>query len=236
MPPLPAAAVGWRWRARLNKFNNLFTKQVGQRLISKGRSTMSLEVENFCDIRRPYITFILYEGDQYFWKNKTSIHLTIAEHTSEYLPGIVEIIAYDPILREEAPRLYVSLSEMEDCIDQSKIDVRLQIAVDKASTGSETIDERLLRQQVIRDLKVDYLLTRISINSKNHNNVDKLRNLIEDRRSDNEWTISLIAHFHDQKDDLGQLTLLCSLPRLLTPLRVHRDRYFDHIASPFLAF
>lgn len=178
--------------------------------------------EQFCDLCQLYSPTVIYDGAQYFWKNKSSIYLTIVEHCSSYFPGVVEVIAYDPLLREEAPRLYLHLDEIEKQVDRRRLSVHIQIAVDRRGCSTDIVDFSQLRKQVFKTLKVDYLLTRISINSKNHNNLDKLRNLVEDRRADNEWSISLIAHFNDPKDEDGNLLVLCQKPLLLTPYEVTR--------------
>ena len=47
---------------------------------------------------------LLFRGFKTFWKTKSSIELVILEYPSQ---DLYEIIAFDPVLRKHAPRLYV---------------------------------------------------------------------------------------------------------------------------------
>ena len=47
---------------------------------------------------------LLFRGTKTFWKTKSSLELAIVEYSKD---NIYEIIAFDPVLRKHAPRLYV---------------------------------------------------------------------------------------------------------------------------------
>ena len=47
---------------------------------------------------------LLFRGYKTFWKTKSSINIVIIEHSNQ---DIYEIIAYDPVLGQHAPRLHI---------------------------------------------------------------------------------------------------------------------------------
>jgi hypothetical protein len=52
---------------------------------------------------------ILFEGTKTFWKTKNSVNLTIVEHHGH---DVVEVIACEPMLEVEAPRLYLEIGRI----------------------------------------------------------------------------------------------------------------------------
>jgi hypothetical protein len=52
---------------------------------------------------------ILFEGTKTFWKTKNSVNLTIVEHHGH---DVVEVIACEPMLQVEAPRLYLEIGRI----------------------------------------------------------------------------------------------------------------------------
>ena len=48
---------------------------------------------------------LLFRGFKTFWKTKSFINIIIIEHAAH---GIYEIIAYDPVLCQHTPRLYIN--------------------------------------------------------------------------------------------------------------------------------
>jgi hypothetical protein len=53
---------------------------------------------------------ISFEGTKTFWKTKNSVNLTIVEHHGH---DVIEVIAYEPTLQVEAPRLYLEIPFLE---------------------------------------------------------------------------------------------------------------------------
>jgi hypothetical protein len=58
---------------------------------------------------------VLFEGTKTFWKTKNSVNLTIVEHHGH---DVIEVIAYEPALRVEAPRLYFEIGRIIPFLDQ----------------------------------------------------------------------------------------------------------------------
>jgi hypothetical protein len=58
---------------------------------------------------------VLFEGTKTFWKTKNSVTLTIIEHHGH---DVVEVVAYEPALQVEAPRLYLEIGRIIPFLDQ----------------------------------------------------------------------------------------------------------------------
>jgi hypothetical protein len=60
------------------------------------------------------MTKVLFEGTKTFWKTKNSISLTVIEHR---LHDVLEVVAYEPIIQVEAPRLYLDIECVVSLLD-----------------------------------------------------------------------------------------------------------------------
>jgi hypothetical protein len=58
---------------------------------------------------------VLFEGTKTFWKTKNSVNLTIVEHHGH---DVIEVIAYEPTLQAEAPRLYLEIGRIIPFLEQ----------------------------------------------------------------------------------------------------------------------
>jgi hypothetical protein len=58
---------------------------------------------------------VLFEGTKTFWKTKSSVNLTIVEHHGH---DVIEIVAYEPAMHVEAPRLYLEIGRIIPLLDQ----------------------------------------------------------------------------------------------------------------------
>lgn len=176
-----------------------------------------------------YCQHILYDGSQIFWRQRTSIDITIVEHRSESVASIIEVIAYDPLIREEANRIYLLVAEIL-AQTASFIAPRLAQEHERCVRCGSQIDDYEMYEHLANALKVDYILTRIRVISRNRNNVEKLRNLVDQNIDLNKWSVVLVPHFNDPKTDAGQLRALCAKPPSLVPaviIRTEKGRRWD---------
>jgi hypothetical protein len=58
---------------------------------------------------------VLFEGTKTFWKTKSSVNLTIVEHHGH---DVIEVVAYEPAMHVEAPRLYLEIGRIIPLLDQ----------------------------------------------------------------------------------------------------------------------
>lgn len=178
-------------------------------------------------MRCQHSSFVIFHGTEAFKCNHLTIELTLVEHTSHSALQVLEVIAYDPILREEANRLYLNLDVLEKQLADQLLGPKLQLEIERLEKAGQPIDSKdkeALSQQIMLDLKIDFVLTRIHLNSKNHSNVEKLKNFVEHKDSDNAWGISLISHFLDGKNAQGQLEVICEKPAGLMPGVIQRPK------------
>jgi hypothetical protein len=58
---------------------------------------------------------VLFEGTKTFWKTRSSVNVTIVEHHGH---DVVEVVAYEPTLQVEAPRLYLEIGRVISFLEQ----------------------------------------------------------------------------------------------------------------------
>ena len=69
---------------------------------------------------------ILFRGTKTFWKTKSSINMVILEYPEH---NIYEIIAYDPIMKQHAPRLYVNSLTVKNIICDNRNEATVEEGV-----------------------------------------------------------------------------------------------------------
>jgi hypothetical protein len=58
---------------------------------------------------------VLFVGTKTYWKTKNSINLTMVEHRGH---DVIEVVAYEPAMQVEAPRLYLEIGRIIPFLDQ----------------------------------------------------------------------------------------------------------------------
>jgi hypothetical protein len=61
---------------------------------------------------------VLFEGTKTFWKTKNSVKLTLIEHHGH---DVIEVIAFEPALHVEAPRLYLEIGRIIPFLEQETV-------------------------------------------------------------------------------------------------------------------
>lgn len=169
-----------------------------------------------------YPQVILFNDRQVFWRYRTTIELIMVEH---HLPNnfpVLEVIAYDPLLQDEAPRLYLEVHELEAGLQPTLLSqLQREELKTKSLGGIFQFEDR--SHVLLQELKIDFVLTRLHLNTKNQNNVEKLKQLLAEKES--QWGISMITHFNDAKDpETGLLKILLpEKPPALRPAVVNRQ-------------
>lgn len=156
-----------------------------------------------------FVQTVMFNEQQSFRRAHTSLDLALVQHASSTMK-VLEIIAFDPMLREEAPRLYLRMDALEQ-----------QLMAQAASSFQEPDQCVALGTESLRKLVIEYVLTRINLTSTSHSNADKLLHLSE--HTDHSWKVTLVPHFNDIKDSAtGHLAVLCDKPEGLMPAVVDR--------------
>lgn len=109
---------------------------------------------------------LLFRGTKSFWETKTYLEVAIYEFTDH---NIYEIIAYDPVLKEHAPRLHANKKvTISLCLNE----LTSQEQRARSSLSMDSMVTTFLFNQIIL---TEYLLTskRIKINFyKSHNDTE----------------------------------------------------------------
>jgi hypothetical protein len=93
--------------------------------------------ENRCEKIR--MAEVLFEGTKTFWKTKNSVNLTIVEHHGH---DVIEVVAYEPTLQVEAPRLYLEIGRIIPFLEQ-EMDLLEENEAALASATSNFVFNRL---------------------------------------------------------------------------------------------
>ncbi len=68
---------------------------------------------------------VIYQGSKYFWKTRNSIDVIVVSHKIEQ---VIEVIAYEPGLDVEAPRVYLNSKVLLSKLDQEAINAKMSLA------------------------------------------------------------------------------------------------------------
>ncbi len=103
---------------------------------------------------------MFYEGSKAFWKSKVNLEIKIIEHKSL---DCFELIAYDPDLDQEAPRIYLSSALVSSKINQHDFHEKVSAEKEAMIRKKKTFDINAMSKQITHDMIVKYILCRISI-------------------------------------------------------------------------
>lgn len=146
----------------------------------------------------------IFQGVKFFWRTRNSLDIIIIEHKSF---NVTELIAYEPTIDREAPRLYLNTALLRTKIDHTAVDAQVSFA--KRNNVSHT-EEWI--EGIYNKAKADYLLNRLFITEfSSENKVIKV-----------EVQISSIAAESDA-DAEDKVPLMCERPTELRPF--HSPHY-----------
>ncbi len=104
---------------------------------------------------------LIYEGSKTFWKTRTALELSIIHHFDH---DCVEIVAFHPTFEVEAPRLYLSFSQV---IHKTHFQDELHLNVDKEKELSirrrKYFDLEEVERKIYHESVVQYILARINV-------------------------------------------------------------------------
>jgi hypothetical protein len=60
------------------------------------------------------MTEVIFEGTKTFWKTKNSVSLSVVYHR---LRDVLEVVAFEPAIQVEAPRLYLDVGRVMPLLD-----------------------------------------------------------------------------------------------------------------------
>jgi hypothetical protein len=167
---------------------------------------------------------VIHQSVQSFSRNGNGIEIVLVDHEQdENTLRIVEVIAYDPALREEAPRLYVNANLLLEQIPYSAFH-------NETEKGFMHGDDWYPATQ--RRLMTKYIVTRLNVLSTLQSNVlysprNSPRALLRKSCNKCAWYVILESHPNGCQDSMSgemNLTLLCERPAQLVPAVVSHVR------------
>ena len=141
---------------------------------------------------------IIYQGNKYFWKTRNTIEVAIVVHQNKH---VIEVIAYEPSLAVEAPRLYLDLEVLIVKLDLDEV-----IASKMCLSENITLQRDLFEEGVVSGAISEFVLNRLFI-----------KQLVKEGRI---FEVQLQLSFSDRDDESGVETidkLLCEKPASLDP-------------------
>ena len=96
---------------------------------------------------------VIFEGVKFFWRSRNTIDVWIVEHKSF---NLYELIAYEPSMDKEAPRIYISSKELLEKVGNDEIESKLSFA----KRNNVPLTE-IFVASVVNKVIADYVLNRI---------------------------------------------------------------------------
>lgn len=188
--------------------------------------TPAIEIMSLDKTSLPYPMEVIYDGYKNFWRTHTNMAIMMVEHVPM---GVIEVIAYEPMLPEEAARIYV---------DRIYVDLETRIE-EELDRRRGHMNHNELCHMILRDFKREYILSRLQMHAGAlHRNPPPLS---ADSTSTTAapaaqpasgasaptaelWGVSLVPNFNDTVTPSGDLDVICAPPASLHPALVkHTD-------------
>eukprot|EP01032_Pedospumella_encystans_P025821 gene25821-29172_t len=148
---------------------------------------------------------VIYQGSKYFWKTRNSIDVIIVKHKIE---NVLEIIAYEPALDVEAPRLHLDTKILSSKLDREAIAAKMCLAKQNNVPHTEQFVEG-----VVNGATSEFILNRLFI--KQYSKEERI------------FEIQLQFTCSDREDANGADTLdklLCDQPASLCPHHIRHHK------------
>jgi hypothetical protein len=146
---------------------------------------------------------LLLQGPKSFYKTKNSVDIIVLDH--KYC-GTLEVIAFEPTLGVEAPRVYLNEKVVRSRVESSAIDGYLRSAKFAAMRKGEAPNLPALIKEAERKAKATYILNRLFIKSYSFEK--------------KEIVVQLQFDFNDRDNEHGGLdvdTMIVEKPEELVP-------------------
>jgi len=153
------------------------------------------------------ISPIIFQGSKFFWRTRKTIDVTIVEHKGK---DITEIIAYEPSLDQESPRIYLNSTILHGFLDQEAITAKLSFAKQNNVPHTATF-----LRNTFSAATVEFILNHI--------------NMTEYSMDMKTFAVEVLLRCHGVKGEDGcdrVAKLVCSAPEGLVP---HETKHFKRV-------
>lgn len=153
---------------------------------------------------------VIKEGTKSFWKTKSTIEILLVEHKD---CDILEVVSFDPITSQEAPRVYVPRSKVLSFISEEEIQYRLFELQEPIHQRRGVIDNIALSKIAWNDALYDFIDERLELHKK--------------LAGSKAFRVNLRKPLPNEDPQLADL--MCCAPAAIVPFEL------DHFTKPRLA-
>lgn len=104
---------------------------------------------------------VIYEGSKFFWRTRNTVDIVVVLHAELQ---ILEIVAYEPNLDVEAPRIYLNRNILDSMLDQNEINAKIRFAQQNNVPTTERFVQGLWNTAIN-----DFLLPRVGVHFSEDN-------------------------------------------------------------------
>lgn len=106
--------------------------------------------------------FVIFEGSISLWRTKTNLDLIIVYHE---LYSCLELVAYEPISEQEAPRVYIDVPVLISHLNPDELDQCLEGKKDSYIKKQRVFDFNQILREAYYELSSKYVESRISVDT-----------------------------------------------------------------------
>ncbi|KAJ1394490.1 hypothetical protein B484DRAFT_459148, partial [Ochromonadaceae sp. CCMP2298] len=105
-------------------------------------------------------TTTLLDGSIYLWRTKVCLDIMIIKHNAF---GIIEIVSYEPIVDQEAPRIYIRDDLLVDKLDAQKVEAAMKL---RKSTSRKAEPDALLEAEAVAEAKLEFIMSHLRVTER----------------------------------------------------------------------
>jgi hypothetical protein len=105
-------------------------------------------------------TTVLLDGSVYLWRTKVCLDVMIIQHKSF---GVVELVTYEPIVDQEAPRLYICDEILVSKLSNKKIGEAMKDCKMQRKLSNKKIDDTTMKEEAVQKIKLEFIMSHLRV-------------------------------------------------------------------------
>jgi hypothetical protein len=103
---------------------------------------------------------VIFESSKCFWRSRCTLDVCIVHHSTF---DVLEVIAFEPNIVMESPRIFVDCNNLGHMIDESNIEDRTKMLKELFLRRKEVPDEAKLVAQARHEAKAELIMNRLQV-------------------------------------------------------------------------
>jgi hypothetical protein len=103
---------------------------------------------------------VIFESSKCFWKSKCTLDVCIVHHSTF---DVLEVIAFEPNIASESPRIFVDCNNLAHMINESDIQEHTKKLKEPFLRRKEVPDEAKLVAQARNEAKAELIMNRLQV-------------------------------------------------------------------------